>query len=103
MEEEQENSQVKDIKVYKDAIHQQELKNLCSVAYRHHNTPLQRINSVIAELKTYDHTLESLYVTREEWLDEPYNKKYKEIARKYNSRVLRDLDFKSKKKSKIFN
>lgn len=89
MAKEKELDEIKEIIVYKSAVPPQELKSLCDAAYKDFPTPLQRITSVIRTLKTYDHSLDNLKVTREEWNDLEENSVFKDIARRFNSKELK--------------
>jgi citrate synthase len=93
-----EQEEIKEIIVYKSAVSLQQLKQLCATAYNDFPTPLQRINSVISKLKEYDHSLGKLRVTKEEWNDLEDNVKFKEIARKFNNKEIKQQEERRAKK-----
>lgn len=97
----QDVKELKDITVYKPIVSPQKLKSLCDEAYKTFRTPLQRINYVISSLKSVDKSLKDLEITKNEWGDLEDNKSFKDIARRYNNKVIKDLDQqKSNKKNK---
>lgn len=84
---------------YKPLVTQKGLKRLCKRAVAKHDTPLSQAREVVQEIGRLRRSKLVEY-KGDEWMDEPENRPYVQIARDYQNRQLARIKAKKKKRLK---